>query len=60
MKNYTLIAVVSLITLTLIQLAYMFQRYGFSENVYLVTNILQILAYAGLTSFFIKLYQKQK
>ncbi|KFC18125.1 hypothetical protein [Epilithonimonas lactis] len=60
MKNYTLIAVVSLITLTLIQLVYMFQRYGFSENVYLVTSILQILAYAGLTSFFIKLYQKQK
>ena len=60
MKNYTLIAVVSLAILTLIQLSYMFQRYGFSENIYLVTNILQILAYAGLTSFFVKLYQKQK
>lgn len=60
MKNYTLIAVVSLATLTLTNLMYLFQRFGYSENIYFLTNILQILAYAGLTSFFIKLYQKQK
>ena len=60
MKNYTLIAIISLAIITLTHLVYLFPRFGFPENVYMITGMLQVLAYAGLTAFFIKLYQKQK
>lgn len=60
MKNYTLIAVISLAIITLTQLIYIFPRLGFSQNVYMISSMLQALAFAGLTAFFIKLYQKQK
>ncbi|TDX87020.1 hypothetical protein [Epilithonimonas xixisoli] len=60
MKNHTLIAIISLAILTLTHLVYLFPRIGFSEKLYMVTGMLQVLAYAGLTAFFIKLYQKQK
>lgn len=60
MKNHTLIAIISLAILTLTHLVYIFPRLGFSENIYMAMSMLQVLAYAGLTAFFIKLYQKQK
>ena len=60
MKNYTLIAIISLAILTLTHLVYIFPQLGFSQNTYMITSMLQVLAYAGLTAFFIKLYQKQK
>ncbi|SDG07358.1 hypothetical protein SAMN05421825_2601 [Epilithonimonas hungarica] len=60
MKNHTLIAIISLVTLTLTHLFYLFPQIGFSQNTYMITNMLQVLSYAGLTAFFIKLYQKQK
>ena len=60
MKNHTLIAIVSLAILTLTHLVYIFPQLGFSQNIYMVTSMLQVLGYAGLTAFFIKLYQKQK
>ena len=60
MKNHTLVAVISLSIITLTQLIYIFLRFGFSENVYKIASMLQVLGFAGLTAFFIKLYQKQK
>jgi len=60
MKNHTLIAIISLTILTLTHLVYIFPRLGFSENIYMAMSMLQVLAYVGLTAFFIKLYQKQK
>ncbi|SIN96125.1 hypothetical protein SAMN05444409_1342 [Epilithonimonas zeae] len=60
MKNHTLIAIISLAILTLTQLVYIFPQVGFSQNMYMISSMLQVLAYAGLTAFFIKLYQKQK
>ncbi|MDP9955581.1 hypothetical protein J2X97_001218 [Epilithonimonas hungarica] len=60
MKNHTLIAIISLAILTLTHLFYIFPQVGFSQNTYMITSMLQVLGYAGLTAFFIKLYQKQK
>lgn len=60
MKNHTLVAVISLSIVTLTQLIYIFPRFGFSENIYKIASMLQVLGFAGLTAFFIKLYHKQK
>ena len=60
MKNYTLIAIISLVIITLTHILYLFPRLELTEDIYLASGILQLFSYAGLTVFFIKLYQKQK